>query len=132
MDTTRRTALRRALRARYPWVADSDWGPATVEAGECDGCGGEARLFQTCGPDAGQYLGRRCLNELGSQALCDGHAAEARAALAWVGNLPAQADLVARVWWVATGEVALDPAVLEPLLGQLALTSPSGSMEPAC
>lgn len=45
-----KSALRVALLARYPWLAESDVGPRSVEAGECDRCENEARLVAPCGP----------------------------------------------------------------------------------
>lgn len=116
-----RRSLGAALRARYPWVADTAWGPAAVEAGECDGCGAEARLVQTCGPGTGQYLGRACAGHAGVEAWCAGHAEEARAALAWLAVLPAEADVVARLWWVSTGEVTLSPDLVATQVARLAL-----------
>jgi hypothetical protein len=115
--------LRRALLARYPWLGDPEHGPQTVEAGECDRCGAEARLVAPCGPPPTERagpgaigpdwaLGRRCALELGPDGWCDGHEADAEAALAWLGELPAEADDVARLWWVATGEVRVDPGLL--------------------
>lgn len=118
--------LRRALLARYPWVGDAEHGPQSVEAGECDRCGAEARLVAPCGPPppdgfgsraGGRMgpdwaLGRRCAAELGLDGWCDGHEDEARGALAWIAALPPEADEVARLWWVATGEVRVDPAIL--------------------
>jgi hypothetical protein len=118
--------LRRALLARYPWVDDVEHGPRSVEAGECDACGAEARLVQPCGPPPPSRLGsrsrgavgpdwglgRRCAAELGVDGWCHGHEAEAEAALAWLAALPAEADDVARLWWVATGEVRVDPAIV--------------------
>lgn len=107
-----RAALRSALAARYPWLAETVVGPRAVEAGECDRCGGEARLVETCGPVAWAAIGRGCARELGPAAWCDGHAAQAGDALAWLSRLPPEADDVARLWWVATGEVRPDPALL--------------------
>ncbi|HVM00015.1 MAG TPA: hypothetical protein VM324_12050 [Egibacteraceae bacterium] len=104
-------ALRQTLRARYPWLADTDRGPQAVDAGECDRCGAEARLVATCGPVAWAALGRRCARRLAAGAWCDGHADEAAGALAWLAALPDEADDVARLWWVATGEVRLSPAL---------------------
>lgn len=106
-----RQALRAALLARHPWVADADVGPQAVEAGECDRCGAEARLVTTCGPGP-VALGRRCAAELGVAAWCAGHAAEAEGALAALARLPEGADDVARLWWVATGEVRLAPELV--------------------
>lgn len=118
MDRGERTRLRAALLRRYGWVADPEWGPSAVEAGECDGCQAEARLVMTCGP-GGVFLGRRCLGQLGAGAWCDGHADQATDAVAWVLALPPEADTVARLWWVATGEISLDRDVLRTHLGAL-------------
>jgi hypothetical protein len=108
-----RAALKAALLDRHPWLASTDYGPQAVEAGECDRCGAEARLVTTCGPGADVALGRRCAAASGVEAWCAGHEAEAEAALAWLAGLPAEADPAARLWWVATGEVRLDPAIIE-------------------
>jgi len=83
-------------------------GPQAVEAGECDRCGAEPRLTQTCGPSAYPCLGRECALAAGEDAWCEGHAAEARAALGWLAALDADADDVARLWWLTTGEVRLN------------------------
>lgn len=119
-----RQQLRAALRQRYPWLDRLDVGAQAVEAGECDRCGTEARLAETCGPVAWQYLGRRCAAELGSDAWCDGHAEEAASALAWLAQLPDEADTVARLWWVATGEVTLDPNIVTERAHALGLALP--------
>ncbi len=124
MDRNTRARLRHALVARYPWVTDREWGPAAVEAGECDGCGAEARLVRTCGPASGEYVGRRCAAALGPDAWCDGHEDDAASALAWLSALPGEADLVARVWWVATGEVAPPPGGAGLALAQLGMPAP--------
>lgn len=81
------------------------YGPRHVEAGECERCGEEARLVDTCGPGP-RYLGRRCAAE---EDWCDGHGEEATEALRWLAALPPEADDVARLWWVATGEVRAPP-----------------------
>lgn len=107
-----RAALREALLARYPWMGATEVGPQAVEAGECDRCGAEARLAETCGPVAWQYLGRRCAAEVGLEAWCEGHADDAGRTLAWLAALPAEADAATRLWWVATGEVRLDPELV--------------------
>lgn len=112
MHTIDKPALRHALRHRYPWLAATRCGPQAVQAGECDRCGAEPRLVATCGPIAWTALGRRCTTALGAGAWCEGHADEAAAILSWVAQLPEEADHVARLWWVATGEVVLDPALL--------------------
>jgi hypothetical protein len=98
--------LRRRLLAAHPWLGHDELGPRNVEAGECERCGDEARLVLTCGPDGAQ-LGRGCAITQGPDAWCDGHQAEAAAALEWLAGLPADADDVARLWWLATGEVRL-------------------------
>jgi hypothetical protein len=106
---TANQTLQRVLGERYPWVRDLEIGPRAVEAGECDACGLEPRLVQTCGPGP-VYLGRRCAAAAGTAAWCAGHEDEADAALRTLAALPAEADDVARMWWVATGEVAVDVA----------------------
>lgn len=116
-----RAALRQALAQRYPWVTAAEVGPRSVEAGECDACGAEARLVTTCGPAAHVYLGRRCAAKFGTAAWCDGHEDQAREALAWLTRLPAEADTVARLWWVASGEVALDPDLRQAACRRLGL-----------
>lgn len=116
LDPVRRRELRTALAARHPWVDDVEVGPRAVEAGECDRCGTEARLVTTCGPTRWAALGRRCASEVGERAWCDGHVDDARRRLAQVAQLPPEADAVARLWWVATGEVRLDPAAVAPLM----------------
>lgn len=107
-----RRVLQQLLRSRYPWIDDEAIGPRAVEAGECDRCGHEARLVVTCGPIPHRYLGRRCARQVGAEAWCEGHAADAERALAWLDALPPEADDVARLWWVATGEVRLDPSLV--------------------
>ena len=117
-DAGQRRLLRQALRDRHPWIDDPDVGPRTVEAGECDRCGREARMVTTCGPTQWASLGRRCAAQIGVAAWCDGHAEDARAWLARLAALPPQADALARLWWVATGEVRIDPSMLRPLLDE--------------
>ncbi|MGH8932806.1 MAG: hypothetical protein ACRDZO_19840 [Egibacteraceae bacterium] len=106
--------------SRYPWVDCTEFGPRAVEAGECDRCGAEARLVAPCGPPPrgvagarpGWALGRRCALECGLDAWCSGHETEGQRALAWLSALPPEADDVARLWWVATGEVRVDGELL--------------------
>lgn len=125
--------LAAALRVRYPWVARLDIGPRSVVAGECDGCGAEARLVAPCGPplpgvahpDWG--VGRRCAHRLGDDLWCDGHPDEAAWAIAWLDELPTEADDVARVWWLATGEIRFGPDS-HAAIGRLAL--PDGLVDP--
>ncbi len=123
-----REVLRNALLARYPWLRLDEVGPRSVDAGECDRCGNEPRLVSTCGPAGFEALGRRCARELGFDAWCDGHEADARVALAWLEDLPPEADDVARLWWVSTGEVRLDAMSMERagLAETLALTLAPG------
>ena len=80
--------LQRALLSHYRWLERDDVGPRAVEAGECDRCGNEARLVDTCGPGPHVYLGRECALILGVDAWCDGHIADAKGALAWLAELP--------------------------------------------
>jgi len=116
VDAADRARLRAALAGRYPWLDDDpDLGPRAVEAGECDGCGAEARLVTTCGPGPAVAVGRRCARDRGAGAWCEGHAEEASRALAWLAALPAEADDVARLWWVATGEVRVGPDLVDRL-----------------
>jgi hypothetical protein len=93
--------LNAALRQAFPWLLDDRFGPRNVTAGDCDRCGTEPRLVQTCGPGGGEY-GRRCAT---GDDWCEGHAQEAADALRWLAALPAEADDVAYAWWVSTGEV---------------------------
>jgi hypothetical protein len=116
LDADRRRALRAALIARYGWIDHDDVGPRAVEAGECDRCGREPRMVTTCGPTRWSGLGRACALDVGQPAWCDGHADQAAGWLAQLAALPDEADVVARLWWVATGEVRLDPAAVDPLL----------------
>jgi hypothetical protein len=114
-ESVDKAGLRRVLLARHPWLGEPGLGPRAVNAGECDRCGREARLVETCGPVPWAALGRRCAAEVGAAAWCDGHAAEAAEALEWLAALPWEADDAARLWWVATGEVGLDPGLLDGL-----------------
>lgn len=116
LDPARRRELRAALLGRHPWIAHDDIGPRTVDAGECDRCGAEARMVTICGPSAWEGIGRRCASAVGTRAWCDGHAEQARTWLAVLAALPPEADAVARLWWVATGEVRLDPAAVGHLM----------------
>jgi hypothetical protein len=93
--------LRARLLREHPWLAHDSYGPRNVTAGDCDRCHAEARLVLTCGPGGGEY-GRRCAV---ADDWCDGHADEAEEALAWLEALPDDADDVAYLWWLATGEV---------------------------
>lgn len=116
LDADRRRSLREALVSRYPWIDHDDIGPRVVDAGECDRCGREARMVATCGPTRWAGLGRACAAEVGVSAWCDGHADDARMRLDLLAALPPEADAVTRLWWVATGEVRIDAAGLQPLL----------------
>lgn len=103
-----RAGLRRALLTSYPWLGATDVGPRAVQAGECDRCGERPRLLPTCGPVPFEALCRPCAAELGSDAWCEGHADEGRAALAWAARLPDEWPVVVRLWWAATGELRLE------------------------
>ncbi len=116
LDATRRRELRLALARSYPWIDDPDVGPQAVEAGECDRCGAEARLVTTCGPTSWAALGRRCAAAVGLGGWCDGHADAAARWLTSLRALPDEADTVARLWWVATGEVRMDDTAITPLV----------------
>lgn len=72
-------------------------------------------MVTTCGPTTWAGLGRACALETGARAWCDGHAEQARSWLGLLDALPDEADAAARLWWVATGEVRLDPSAVEPL-----------------
>lgn len=100
-----RAKLRVVLKERFPWLRDTEVGPCAVEAGECDRCGREARLVAVCGPTPWEAIGRRCANELGTDGWCAGHRDDAQRYLAALAALPAEADVVARMWWIASGEV---------------------------
>ena len=89
------------LLQAQPFLNDLRFGPRNVTAGECDRCGAEPRMVQTCGPDGGEY-GRRCAR---AEDWCEGHADEAAEALAWLEALPEDADEIAYLWWLSTGEV---------------------------
>lgn len=115
-----RPALRQALRRAHPWLESTDLGPQAVSAGECDACHEEARLVQPCGPPPSLVatatpdwaLGRGCATAAGVDGWCAGHEEEAAEALAWLAALPADADRIARLWWLATGEVRPDPELV--------------------
>jgi hypothetical protein len=96
-----KAVLRERLLAEHRWLDDDRFGPRNVVAGECDRCGAEARMVQTCGPGGGEY-GRRCATP---DDWCEGHADEAADALAWLAALPPDADDLAWLWWLSTGEV---------------------------
>lgn len=79
-------------------------------------------LVGTASPD--WALGRRCALRAGTEGWCEGHEEEAAQALEWLAALPPQADEVARLWWLATGEVRPDP-VLVVLARQLLDVAPA-------
>lgn len=106
MHKARRAELRRALLAVAPWISADDVGPRAVDAGTCDRCESLPRLLPSCGPDAPGAICRRCAEELGTVAWCDGHRAEATAALDWASHLPDDWAATVTAWWIATGEVA--------------------------
>ncbi len=49
---------------------------------------------------------------IGVSGWCSGHEQEARATLEWLAGLPPNADVIARLWWLASGEVRPDPTLL--------------------
>jgi hypothetical protein len=112
LDRETRAALRRWLVARHPWIDSPDVGPRAVEAGECDRCGGAPRLVPLCGPVGFRAVCRDCALALADDGWCEGHAEEGAAARAWARSLPDDWADVTRLWWVATGEVRLDPDLL--------------------
>ncbi len=112
-DALDRRGLRAALVAGYPWVDAPEVGPRAVAAGECDRCGRHPRFVPTCGPTAWEALCPDCAVEVGLDAWCDGHEVDGRRVLAALPGLPAEWDLVSRLWWVATGEVRLHALVVE-------------------
>lgn len=81
-------------------------------------------MVTTCGPTRWASLGRACARDVGIRAWCDGHADDAAVWLERLQALPDEADTVAQLWWVATGEVRLDPAVVGPLVAR-ALPGPA-------
>ncbi len=101
--------MRAQLRELAPWLDATDVGPRAVDAGTCDRCGQRPRLLPTCGPAGWPALCRPCAAEVGDDGWCDGHLDEGRAARAWADALPDRWADVVVAWWVATGEVRLDP-----------------------
>jgi hypothetical protein len=93
--------LKARLLREYPWLGHDEYGPRNVVAGDCDRCHAEARLVETCGPDGGSY-GRRCARE---EDWCDGHQTQAAQAIQWLTALPDDADQIAYLWWLSTGEL---------------------------
>jgi hypothetical protein len=100
-----RHALRRALLEAEPWLAETDVGPASVDAGACDRCGQAPRLLPTCGPAGDAALCRDCALEVGEDGWCDGHAEEGAAARGWAAALPDSWAQTVTLWWFATGEL---------------------------
>lgn len=110
--TVDRRALGAALATAAPWTRDAAFGPATVDAGDCDRCGRQPRLVATCGPQPWRLLCRDCLLDAGSAAFCDGHRDTATAAIAFATSLPADWATLTRLAWIATGELRADPDFL--------------------
>ncbi|GGI06334.1 hypothetical protein GCM10011354_18570 [Egicoccus halophilus] len=103
-------ALRRALLELAPWLAGTEVGPAVVEAGDCDRCGGAPRLLPLCGPVSWTAVCRDCGLALGEDGWCDGHADQGAAARDWAAALPDTWPTLVLLWWLATGELrAIDP-----------------------
>ena len=109
-----RPALRRALLDAAPWLAATEVGPQAVDAGNCDRCGTTPRLLPTCGPAGADAVCRRCAEELGDDGWCDGHLDDGRAARAWARQLPDRWADAVTLWWIATGELRVDAATIDP------------------
>lgn len=109
MTPAEKAELRRTLLAANPWLEADDVGPRSVDAGVCDRCASAPRLIETCGPSAFTAVCRPCLVELGDEAWCDGHRAHGAAVREWESRLPRWWGEVTVLWWVATGELTLDP-----------------------
>ena len=101
-------ALRRALLDAEPWLAATEIGPRSVDAGSCDRCDEAPRLLPLCGPAGATAVCRKCALQLGDDGWCDGHRDDGRAARQWAAALPAHWSDAVVLWWVATGEVRLD------------------------
>lgn len=112
LDRVARRRLRAALSSAQPWLDDPEVGPLAVAAGTCDRCGDEPRLVAPCGPVPWQGLGRGCLLELGTEAFCPGHAADAEDLLDRARALPHDWATLVHLAWVASGEVRADTAFL--------------------
>jgi hypothetical protein len=108
-----RAALRRALLETAPWLAETEVGPRAVEAGRCDRCDEAPRLLPTCGPSVAGAVCRDCAEWLGDDGWCDGHVEDGRAARAWARRLPDRWADAVTLWWIATGEVRVDPAAID-------------------
>lgn len=108
-----RPALLRALLDAAPWLAATEVGPQAVDAGNCDRCGTAPRLLPTCGPAGADAVCRRCAEELGDDGWCDGHVDDGRAARDWARRLPDRWAEAVSLWWVATGELRVDPATID-------------------
>jgi hypothetical protein len=100
-----RRALRRALLDAEPWLAATDVGPTSVDAGSCDRCGVLPRVVPTCGPGGPAALCRDCALAVGEDGWCDGHQEEGAVARRWAAALPAGWARTVLVWWYATGEL---------------------------
>lgn len=122
--TIDRRELRRVLVERYPFVRDPDVGPSSVAAGECDRCNEAPRALVTCGPVAWEALCRGCADAVGDDGWCDGHRDDAVAWRRTMSGWPPEHETVARLWWVATGEVSLDPRLVERAVAALPTLGP--------
>jgi hypothetical protein len=114
LDANDRADLRGRLRVLAPWLDATDVGPRAVDAGNCDRCGEQPRLLPTCGPAGWAALCRRCADAVGDDGWCDGHLDEGRDARRWAAALPDRWADVVVAWWVATGELRLDPDAAAP------------------
>lgn len=108
-----RAELRHALVTIAPWIDDERFGPRNVDAGSCTRCADHPRLLATCGPATAEALCRACAEQLGDDAWCDGHRGEGRQARRWAAQLGDDWPSVVILWWVATGELRVDPDELD-------------------
>ncbi|MBS3941078.1 MAG: hypothetical protein KG028_08965 [Actinobacteria bacterium] len=88
-----------------PWLPATEFGPAAVEAGDCDRCGTAPRLLPLCGPVAWQAVCRDCGLDLGDDGWCAGHEADGAGAREWAAALPDDWPQTVLLWWLATGEL---------------------------
>lgn len=108
----RRRDLLAALVAAQGWLDDAEFGPTSVDAGSCDRCARAPRLVAPCGPVPWRGVCRDCLLQVGPAAFCPGHEAFAVDVTARARALPPTWATLARLTWVARGEMDADPAFL--------------------
>ena len=88
-----------------PWLTATEFGPAAVEAGDCDRCGTAPRLLPLCGPVVWQAVCRDCGLDLGEDGWCAGHEVDGTDARTWATALPDDWSEAVLLWWLATGEL---------------------------